>query len=63
MLSYVQQQIGKKIPGTNQATSLKARRKIITFIKYLGGSQMFKTEKAGEMGKYYLMGNEPAFIQ
>lgn len=59
----MQQQIWKKILGTDWATSLKARREIIAFTKHLWGSQMLKAEKAGEVGKYYLMGNEPSFIQ
>lgn len=57
----------KKIPGADQATSLKAKRESMTFIKYLGGSQMLKAEKAEEVGKYclkyYLMGNEPSSLQ
>lgn len=32
-------------------------------MKYLGGSPMLKAEKAGEVRKYYLMSNEPSFIQ
>lgn len=63
LLSLMQQKTWKKIPWPDQATSLKVRTKIVTFIKHLEGSQILKAEKAGYVGKYYLMGNESSFFQ